>query len=119
MSEKRCFYEVLGIARESSAEEIRRAYKHEALKHHPDRNPGDPGIYQRLATFEVTVSYVESHATVDIARGSVIEARDFTGKAPTRERQLQHLVLTSGILAESAQIEVLQQALGILEAPVS
>ena len=42
MSEKRCFYDVLGVARECSAEEIRRAYKREALKHHPDRNPGDP-----------------------------------------------------------------------------
>ena len=41
MSSKRCFYEVLGVARESSAEELRRAYKQLALKHHPDRNPGD------------------------------------------------------------------------------
>ncbi|HET8730454.1 MAG TPA: PadR family transcriptional regulator [Moraxellaceae bacterium] len=46
-----------------------------------------------------------------------IEARDFTGKAGTRERQLQYLVLTSGILAETAQIEVLTKALAILEGP--
>lgn len=46
-----------------------------------------------------------------------IEARDFTGKAPTRERELQHLVLTAGILAETAQIDVLEQALAILEMP--
>jgi molecular chaperone DnaJ len=40
-SSKRCYYEVLGCERAASAEELRKAYKREALKHHPDRNPGD------------------------------------------------------------------------------
>ena len=42
MSNKRCFYEVLGCAREVGADELRKAYKREALKFHPDRNPSDP-----------------------------------------------------------------------------
>ncbi len=42
MSQKRCYYEILGCAREVSPEDLRRAYKREALKHHPDRNGGDP-----------------------------------------------------------------------------
>jgi molecular chaperone DnaJ len=41
MSEKRCYYEILGVAREVPADEVRKAYKREALKHHPDRNQGD------------------------------------------------------------------------------
>jgi molecular chaperone DnaJ len=41
MSEKRDYYEVLGVERGVSADDIRKAYKREALKHHPDRNPGD------------------------------------------------------------------------------
>ncbi len=41
MSDKPNYYEVLGVTQSASADEVRRAYKKEALKHHPDRNPGN------------------------------------------------------------------------------
>jgi molecular chaperone DnaJ len=41
MGDKRCYYEVLGLGRESSCDDIRKAYRQAALKNHPDRNPGD------------------------------------------------------------------------------
>ena len=52
MAATKDYYEVLGVARGSSVDEIRKTYRKLARKYHPDLNPGDKGAEDRFKTVQ-------------------------------------------------------------------
>ena len=57
MADKRDYYEVLGVEKGASAEEIKKAYRKNAMKYHPDRNPGRADMEQRFK--EIAQAYAQ------------------------------------------------------------
>lgn len=86
MASKRDYYEVLGVAKDANSEDIKKAYRKQALANHPDRNPGDQEAETRFKecaeAFEVlsddnkrTVYDRHGHAGLN-GRGGVHEFND-------------------------------------------
>jgi molecular chaperone DnaJ len=55
MANKRDYYDVLGVSKDASSEEIKKAYRKLAFKYHPDKNPGDKAAEENFK--EATEAY--------------------------------------------------------------
>ena len=65
---KRDFYEILGVNRDASDEEIKKAYRKLAMKHHPDRNPDNPkseGLFKEAKEAYEILSDQQKRAAYD------------------------------------------------------
>ena len=68
MTQKRDYYEVLGVEKAASEKEIKKAYRRLALQYHPDRNPGDAEAEERfkeLAEAYAALSDADKRAMYD------------------------------------------------------
>src|SRR5205085_10704657 len=81
VSSKRDYYEILGVTRSASEQELKQAYRRLAIQYHPDKNPGDQAAeekfkeineaYQVLSQAETRSRYDRyGHAGVGTAAGA-------------------------------------------------
>lgn len=82
MTVKRDYYEVLGVSRNASPEEIKAAYRATAVKFHPDRNPGNPEAeekFKEAAEAYAVLSDANKRAHYDRFGHAGVGEQPFTG----------------------------------------
>lgn len=65
MATKRDYYDILGVPKSATADEIKRAYRKAAVQHHPDKTGGDDAKFKELGEAYETLSDPEKRAGYD------------------------------------------------------
>jgi len=80
--EKRDYYEVLGVPRDATADDIKKAFRQKALSFHPDRNPGDKEAeekFKQAAEAYSVLGDAEKRATYDRFGENGLRGEGFAG----------------------------------------
>jgi len=80
MATKRDYYEILGVSRNASDSEIKKAYRNLALKYHPDKNPGDKAAEEKFK--EASEAYAVLSDVKKKAKYDQFGHAGFSGHAP-------------------------------------
>ena len=79
------YYEVLGVSREASDQELKSAYRKQAMKFHPDRNPGDRGAeekFKQASEAYQVLSDADKRAAYDRYGHAGVGSQGFSGAGP-------------------------------------
>jgi len=81
MANKRDYYEVLGVSKTASEDEIKRAYRKLAMEHHPDKHGGDDAKFKEIGEAYEVLKDGQKRAAYDQFGHSGPQANPFGGQA--------------------------------------
>ena len=125
---KQDYYEVLGVSKSASANEIKKAYRKKAIQFHPDKNPGDINAekeFKKAAEAYEILSDQQKREQYDQFGHAAFEGgQGFSGGGMNMEDILANLeiflaVLLAEVSADLAEVEDAQQRVPIFEYALS
>jgi len=85
---RRDYYDILGVAKEASADEIKKCYRKLAMKYHPDRNPGDPEAeaqFKEAAEAYEVLSDIQKRRIYDAYGHQGLESSGYSGPGSSED----------------------------------
>ena len=92
MADDENYYDILGVSKDASQDEIRHAYHKLALKHHPDKNGGDDTMFKKINTANETLSDPDKRHEYD----NPSQIPNFMNGFPNTDSLFQHLFENMG-----------------------
>jgi curved DNA-binding protein CbpA len=98
MRSQKNYYRILEVEHSASTEEIKKAYRKLALKHHPDKNDGDP-----LAELRFKEIHEAYHILSDLHRRSAYNQKRWYNRHTSRQKEIEALS-PQELLVKSAEL---------------